>query len=144
MGEFNIAPNTQIGKIIVPEKVYENENVYHTDPERYSRSGEFLENMVVDNIIQFCHRWFHLADTLEMIDDIDEFFGSVGLGNYSELINTGYNDEIGRSPFLPTANGIKDVFVKVNSPTRSPFIFHSKRDPKLNYNELSGEINNDR
>ena len=36
MGEFNIAPNTQIGKIIIDEKVYNDENAYHIEEEKYS------------------------------------------------------------------------------------------------------------
>ena len=71
MGEFNIAPNTQIGRIEIDEQVYDNENVYGLD--KYSRSGEFIENMVSDNIIEFCKRWFGLAGIMEFIEDMKEY-----------------------------------------------------------------------
>lgn len=71
MGEFNIAPNTQIGRIDIDEKVYENENVYCLD--KYSRGGEFIENMVSDNIIEFCRRWLGLAGIMEFIEDMKEY-----------------------------------------------------------------------
>ena len=137
MGEFNIAPNTQVGKIIIAEKVYSDENAYHNDPDKYSRSGEFIENMVTDNPIEYCHRWFHLANIEEIIDDIDEFFRPIGLGNYSDLLNGPWvKEQFALPAFLPTANTVKDAFRTVNCPTRSPFIFHNRRNPELNYNEL--------
>ena len=70
--EFNISPNTQIGRIDIPEKVYQFENTY-ANP-KYSRSGEFIENMVTDTIIEFCHRWFHWANIEEFLVDMNEFY----------------------------------------------------------------------
>ena len=70
--ENNIAPNTQIGKIIIEEQVYDNENRYGND--KYERGGEFIENLVCDNIILFAHRWFRLANFKEMLSDIDEYY----------------------------------------------------------------------
>lgn len=78
--EFNIAPNTQIGRIDIPDKVYDNENVYMN--EKYSRGGEFIENLVTDNTIEFCKRWLHLAGFNELLEDIKEF---------NEKYNTCYN-----------------------------------------------------
>ena len=69
--EFNIAPNTQIGRILIPDKVYSNENAYMN--KKYSRGGEFIENMVTDNHISFCKRWFHLAGFKEFLEDMKEF-----------------------------------------------------------------------
>lgn len=71
MSEFNIAPNTQIGRIEIDKQVYDNENVYGLD--KYSRGGEFIENMVSDNIIEFCKRWFGLAGCMEFIEDMKEY-----------------------------------------------------------------------
>lgn len=71
--EDNIAPNTLIAKIEIDHVVYMNENSGGFDPEKYSRGGEFIENMVTDNVIEFCHRWFNLAGISEMIEDINEY-----------------------------------------------------------------------
>lgn len=68
-GESNIAANTQVGMIHIPNKVYKNENAYNTAS--YSRSGEFIENKVTDNVIEFCHRWFHLGSVQDLIKEID-------------------------------------------------------------------------
>jgi hypothetical protein len=105
--EFNIAPNTQIGKIEIPEKVYENENQYcksEEDAQKYSRSGEFIENMVTDNEIEFCKRWFHLAGFNELLDDANEYFANKMFSNmsYIEALNS-YGDKI-EAPLLPTNN----------------------------------------
>lgn len=58
-------------KTISYYKFYQNENVYHNP--KYSRSGEFMENLVSDNIIEFCKRWFNLAGILELIEDWNEY-----------------------------------------------------------------------
>ena len=83
MSEFNIAPNTQIGRIEINSKVYNNENTYKIPEEKYSRGGEFIENLVTDNHIEFCHRWFKLANVEEMIEDVDEYYNRFGFGKYS-------------------------------------------------------------
>src|SRR5574344_46707 len=69
--ENNIAPNTQVGKINIPEQVYDHENFYLND--KYERGGEFIENMVTDNPVEFCHRWFHLAGVMEFLEDMLEY-----------------------------------------------------------------------
>ena len=71
--EFNIAPNTQIGRIIIPDKVYKGENATNIPGNKYSRGGEFIENLVCDNIIEFCKRWFQLAGFKEFMEDWKEY-----------------------------------------------------------------------
>lgn len=73
--ENNIASNTQVGKIEIPEKVYEYENYYGISETQYSRSGEFVEHFVSDNELAFCNRWFNLATFEELLEDADEYFG---------------------------------------------------------------------
>lgn len=141
MGEFNIAPNTQYGKIEIREKVYDDENAYHIEDEKYSRGGEFIENLVTDNHIEFCHRWFKLANITEMIDDVDEFYNRFGYGKYSNLVSAGYgsNFETGISPILPTASR---TFIPVtfdNPKVNSPVIFHTPRNQEYTYYNLVQE-----
>ena len=137
MGEFNIAPNTQIGKIVVPEQVYDDENAYHIDPDRYSRGGEFIENMVTDNYVEFCHRWFKLAGFEEMLDDIDEYFGVLGYGNYSELTNNGYFEKGLYSPIIPTvAKYQSPIIFSDKIKDTCPVIFHEPRNNNINYETL--------
>ncbi len=85
MGEYNIAPNTQIGRIVIDHKVYEFENFNNVA--QYSRGGEFIENLVCDNVIEFSKRWLGLAGVMEFLEDIQEYrsgkiftaFGSYGV-----------------------------------------------------------------
>lgn len=142
MAEFGIAPNTQIGKIIVPNKVYDGENAYHVDPEKYSRGGEFIENMVTDNFIEFCHRWFKLAGFEEMIDDIDEYFGILGYGKYSNLMNAGYCGEGLYSPILPAVSKYQSpITINENDKLYKPLIFHQPRNKDTNYETLKEKYN---
>ena len=66
--EFNMAPNTQVGKIII-------ENSPYTDiPElKIDSGGSFIENLASYNFIEFCHRWLHMANIEQMLDDIHEY-----------------------------------------------------------------------
>lgn len=92
-GESNIASNTQIGKIEIPHKVYKNENSYNI--EGYSRSGEFIENKVTDNIIEFGHRWFHLPTVMEVVKDIEKRIneGKVEPTIVKEPVRISYRDK---------------------------------------------------
>lgn len=98
MLEFNIAPNTQIGRIVIDHKVYEHENAYNVEEEKYSRGGEFLENFNTDNIIEFSKRWLHLGGFREVLHDIDEYYARYNLGNYQNLYYS-------RSPIVPVLDG---------------------------------------
>lgn len=76
--ENNMAPNTQIGRIELPDPIsyMEHPDMYasNEDPAKYSRSGEFLENMMSGNHLEFCKRWLHLGDFHEVEDDMFEYF----------------------------------------------------------------------
>lgn len=81
--ENNIAPNTQYGKIIIenpedaskPFSSNEHQDMYSSEEEtaRYSRGGEFLENLMSGNPLEFCKRWMGLGDIHQVISDIIEF-----------------------------------------------------------------------
>lgn len=78
--ENNMAPNTQIGKMYIDEQVHDKEHwdMYTSDEEtaKYSRAGEMLENLMSGNHIEFCHRWLHLGNVKELLDDIVELYGT--------------------------------------------------------------------
>ena len=136
MGEFNIAPNTQIGRIDIPEKVYAHENTYHIDDEKYSRGGEFIENMVTDNIIEYAHRWFHLGNIKEIIEDIDEYYDN-GFGTFSNLYNAGFGTNGKESAVVPTSYLPKSpVHFSTKRPVDSPVEFFTTRDRSVTYDSL--------
>lgn len=78
--EFNLAPNTQIGYINIPKKIYAGENPLHNP--KYTRSGAFLDDLSSDTYIEFAHRWFHLATFRELYQDIMEYFSTQELPFY--------------------------------------------------------------
>ena len=67
--EFNMAPNTQIGMIQFEKPPY-TDNI----SESLGNGGTYSENLASYNFIEFCHRWIHLANIDEMLNDVDEFF----------------------------------------------------------------------
>ena len=83
--EDNISANTQVGKIIIEDKVYEFENPYKIDESLYSRGGEFVENLITGNIIEFCRRWMGFAGIMDFIEDINEFYN---MNNYVDYLDS--------------------------------------------------------
>lgn len=134
MGEFNIAPNTQIGRIVIPEKVYDDENAYSIEESKYSRGGEFIENLVTDNMIEYCHRWFKLANIKEFIEDLDEFLALRSGLIYSNLINAGFGRTC--SPILPTSTDIHQPISFGAPKVSSPIRFNTERNKDYNYDNL--------
>lgn len=76
--ENNMAPNTQIGKYELVDHIsyMEHQDMYTSDEQvsKYCRAGEFLENMMSGNHLEFCKRWLHLADFRELEEDMREYF----------------------------------------------------------------------
>lgn len=82
--ENNLAPNTQIGKIVIedpndPNKAFslnEHQDMFSSDEEvaKYSRGGEFIDNLITGNILEFCRRWLGLGDIFDVLNDIQEYY----------------------------------------------------------------------
>ena len=71
--EFDLAPNTQIGKINIPEKIWELEDV-HNDV-CFDRAGLFMEHMQSHDYLLTCSRWFGLADFMTLVAiDLPTYF----------------------------------------------------------------------
>ena len=131
MAEFNIAPNTQIGKIEIDHVIYEGENAYGIEAEKYSRGGEFIENMVTDNFIEFCVRWFKLGTIQDVLEDADEYYNKYRLGNFTNLLDAGY-----RNPVLPTARKHSSAISFGSKKPVNPITINVPRDPQYTYNNL--------
>lgn len=116
-------------------KVYENENTYNIEPEKYSRSGEFIENLTTDNIISYCNRWFHLANFEEFLKDIDEYYQNRNLGNFTNLIKSGYHGR--QSVFVPVPDGnVKPIHFKNPNKTIQPVHFRTNKPKDMTYENL--------
>ena len=81
MQEFNMATNTQVGKIFIDNPPYK-------DPEylKLSPGGTFTENLASYNYIEFCHRWLGMMDVEEILQEIPKmnFIAVRGKGNPNE------------------------------------------------------------
>lgn len=96
--ENNMAPNTLIGAIEVPHKVYKNENIFNDEPDSFSRSGEMMDLYITGNanFTEFCHRYLHLANFEELLEDIEEYMQKT----YNSTFNITTNGYI--NPFYVT------------------------------------------
>ena len=132
MREFNIAPNTQIGKIEIDHPVFEYENPFSYD--KYSRGGQFIEDYRSGNILEFAKRWLHLAGYMDMIQDMEEYFSMYGCEGYM------YEHS--------TANVIKNVYNTAQSVIQ-PIYYDTPQSaiikfdqPEPNYKDIVAELSN--
>lgn len=72
MRENNIAPNTQLGRIEIDQQVHDNENPFKYG--KYTRGGQFVQDFMSGNYVEFCKRWLHLGGFKEVLDDMGEYF----------------------------------------------------------------------
>lgn len=70
--QFNIAPNTQIGMVVIHEAVFANENKSNLD--NWTRSLAFMEDLQSRVWLEFCTRWFHLPNYTELYHEVELFF----------------------------------------------------------------------
>lgn len=87
-----MSPNTIIAKIEIDHPVFEKENPFNSQAEWswnnakedekdedkskriYVRGGNYLDDLISENIIEFCHRWLHYASFMEWLDDLEYYF----------------------------------------------------------------------
>lgn len=77
--EFNMAPNTQIGMVHIDKKIHDKENRCKDD--KYSRAGQFMEDLQSNVWLEFAYRWFHLADYASLYDDVIHYFRNIEMSN---------------------------------------------------------------
>lgn len=88
--ENNMAPNTQIGKVVIENQIYKNENPFNY--EFYYRGGRFLMDFNSGNYMEFGKRWFNLAGVRDMMEDFKTYFTTIQMPYLymSQLDNNGY------------------------------------------------------
>jgi hypothetical protein len=83
--ENNIAPNTMIGKLELPDQLDEKEDRFNND--FFSREVAFIEDFCSHDYINFGERYLGLAGYEEMFDDIIEFFRTIRNPGRGLMIN---------------------------------------------------------
>ena len=71
-----MAPNCQLGKVIIPYKVHDKEGHIPSDNFKFNRSREFSEDYTSKDWLEFSSRWLHLATYEELLDDINEYLNT--------------------------------------------------------------------
>ena len=132
--EFNLAPNTQIGRLVIPEQIHDQEHstMYTSDEDsaNYSRGGEFLDNMMSGNILEFCRRWLGLGDIYDVINDIGEYF------NFNKYYGKPMNWNPRSVMYEVRDDSMIDVFIPNNYSEQPVFISDNTLDSGYKKNLL--------
>ena len=70
----NLAPDNIIGKIQIKKKISKYENPFNKD--KYDRGGQFMEDLITGNHLEFGRRWLHLGSIQDVLSDMEEFFSA--------------------------------------------------------------------
>lgn len=70
--EFNMSISTMIGRIYIDKPPYAG-----TPSLRIGNGGNYIENLMSYNIIEFAHRWLLLPDVEEMLIKMNEYFSTM-------------------------------------------------------------------
>ena len=119
------------------DKYYQYENFYGND--KYSRGGDFIEDMVTDNPIIFMHRWFSFADIKEFLEDWNEF-------NWRYLKPTSrFGNLYGRFNYITEENRlVESPIYDTNAKKENPFYYpNNKEKPIIDFRPMKGLVNLD-
>lgn len=75
--ENNMAPHTQIGAIQIDHQVWDKENPFKD--KQYRRGGQFIEDFQCGVTIEFCNRWLHFGNFMEVLEDLKEYFTTIAI-----------------------------------------------------------------
>ena len=124
---FNMAPNTQEGKIIIDHQVHNLENPFNM--EFYDRGGQFIQDFVSYNFIEFCRRWFNFPSFREWLEDLQEY--CVKINPYPIITDPT------RAFFTYEADHI-NAFAYIDEPVQRAFMTYPD---KLDYSNYLNKIN---
>lgn len=70
--EFNIAPNTLIGMVIIGAQIHDKEN--KCKDSKWSRASAYMEDLQSHVWMEFCARWFNFPRYETLYNDVIEYF----------------------------------------------------------------------
>ena len=121
-------------------KIYPDENAFNTD--HYMRAGEYIENLVSDNILEFSKRWLHLAGINDFLQDWNEY-NQQFLKSYSVNGWYGYSHyyedrhEVVECPVIDTGNRkAEQALIKCDTPEIPFRIYGTLKESGINLNEF--------
>lgn len=94
----NMSPNTIIAKVEIESPVFKEENPFRKlvesdglsnikDAENkriYVRSGNYMDDLISENVIEFCYRWLHYASFMEWLADFKYYSENI---EYAGVMN---------------------------------------------------------
>lgn len=129
-------------KTLEYEKFYPEENPYGND--KYSRGGDFAEDLVTDNYITFTHRWFKLATFMEFLEDFFEYqtkylrsFSRDGK-HYNRFYYDEEQDRVFEIPFRDVSTThVISPFKKVDGAIKPLFKYKDRKHSEVNLDEYN-------
>lgn len=138
--ENNMATENQIGKIFIPKPLHDKDNRFG-DP-RFDRGGSFIEDFQPHMWLEFCERWLHLAGYADLVDDVREYFDTIG--SISAPMDYRWVNHIPLiKPFVKVNEVLPKGFIKVEGFDK-PFIKYKEPNfAKIKAEYLAKKIEND-
>lgn len=135
-----MATENQIGKIFIPDPLHDKDNKFG-DP-RFDRGGSFIEDFQPHLWLEFCERWLHLAGYADLIDDIKEYYNTIGTMTFP-MEYRWVNHVPLIKPFIKVNEQLPKGFNKVEG-LEKPFIKYKEPDfSRLEMEYLASKINNE-
>ena len=104
----------------------------------YELYGQFIEDFVSQNYIEFCERWLHLAGFEDMINDIIEYFSSIIHLPQIHRFNRNGNINV----VTMTERNVKTQVVSFNEKGFKTKVV-SKKIPIIDFTDLRNQVVND-
>ena len=130
--EFNMAPNTQIGKVTFPNQIDPNEHKFPR--EGWERQSQYMEDLQSGVYLEFAHRWLGLASYDELLEDIAEFFTTQRAPQQALRY---YNPDGSKIAFQHIPEGTVNPFIHVDGKPYNPFDHYIVIDNELKEGVLS-------
>lgn len=116
--QFNISVSTQVGRIIIPDKI-EGENKYNNI--YYIRAGRYVEDYASRNHLVFGKNWLGLGSFEELYNDVYEYLHMYGEYVHGCMETTLFVDTSNAEPLFIEAKYMNSLFTSVYTPIEERF-----------------------
>jgi hypothetical protein len=127
---------------IQEHKIYSQENSFNTD--HYMRAGEYIENLVSDNIVEFSKRWLGLGGFKELTEDMQEYYSKY-FTSYSTNGWYGFahyypeTDTLVECPVIDMGNKKAIPAIKFSNEPERPFtLYRSAKNSNIDLSSYGG------
>jgi hypothetical protein len=131
---FNMAPNTQIGKIEIEDQCFENDDYLHNKlmsissrKHPFNRGGKYIEDISAQNWMVFGHRWLNLSDMSTLIDEVlyyithNRVVSSVVYDPAYNVVEKEYNENTINVPYYIKMDNYKSAYELKKREIKCPY-----------------------